>query len=102
MALDLTLPNIDDEHDVLPVNGSYGICRSYYQPDELDIKALEYAKNLQKPFTVKKPRALDLGCSPYFPQSQRLAKIGFSIHAIDAVNPVADFDKINAIYDSSI
>ena len=59
------LPKIDEKGDVLFINGQHGVCRAYYQPDEFDIKALEYAKTLKQQNDINL-RALDLGCSPDF------------------------------------
>ena len=101
MSSDFKLPKIDDKCDVLPISGQHGVCRSYYQPDEFDIKALEYAKVLVQQ-SASELHALDLGCSPYFPQSQRLAKLGVFVDAVDLEKPVANFAEINRQYDNRI
>lgn len=101
MIHDAKLPKIDDKGEVLPISGQHGVCRSYYQPDDFDIKALEYATVLMQQ-SVSELYALDLGCSPYFPQSQRFAKLGFNIDAFDLVRPVTNFSEINQQYDNRI
>ena len=93
--MNILLPKIDDKCDVLLINGRHGVCRSYYQPDELDIKAVEYAKLLVNHSGKSNLYALDLGCSPYFPQSQRLANLGFTVDAFDLEKPVISLDQIN-------
>lgn len=100
MKIDMQLPQISDICDVLPVNGQHGLCRAYYQPDELDIKAIEYATQVAQ--SEKNLFALDLGSSPYFPQSQRLAKVGFYVDAFDLEKPFANFDEINKVYQNRI
>ncbi|MDP3705194.1 MAG: hypothetical protein Q8R24_04715 [Legionellaceae bacterium] len=101
MNPDFKLPKIDEKCDVLPISGQHGVCRSYYQPDEFDIKALVYANELVQQ-SVSEPHALDLGCSPYFPQSQRLARLGFYVDAFDLEKPVANFAEINQQYNNRI
>lgn len=101
MALDLKLPDIDGYNEMLPISGQHGACLSYYQPDELDLKALEYASILNQQ-TDNSLCALDLGCSPYFPQSQRFAKLGFQVDAIDLIKPVYNFTEINQRYHNRI
>lgn len=101
MKIDMRLPQIDDSCDVLPVNGQHGLCRAYYQPDELDIKAIEYATSIANQ-SEKNLYALDLGCSPYFPQSQRLGKLGFQVDAFDLEKPIANLDEINKLYPDRI
>ncbi len=99
--LDIKLPDIDSQCDVLAINGQHGVCRSYYQPDEFDLKTLQYAKMLLQQSTSKL-HALDLGCSPYFPQSQRLAKLGFCVDAFDLEKPMNNFAEINQQYNNRI
>ena len=65
MKIDIQLPKIDDTCDVLLINGRHGVCRSYYHPDEFDIKVIEYAHSLTQEGATELA-ALDLGCSPYF------------------------------------
>lgn len=101
MKIDMNLPKIDDNCDVLPVNGKHGLCRSYYQPDEFDLKTIEYAQLLTQKSSTDL-YALDLGCSPYFPQNQRLAQLGFYVDAFDLEKPMLDFDKINARHQNRI
>jgi hypothetical protein len=91
------LPKIESQGDLLPINGKHGLCRAYYQPDELDLKTIAYANALvQQP--QKKLHALDLGCSPYCPQSQRLATLGFQVDAFDLEKPMKTFKEINQQY----
>ncbi len=94
MEMNIQLPKIDDTCDVLVINGQHGVCRTYYQPDEFDIKVIEYAHLLTQK-AVTDLYALDLGCSPYFPESQRLAKLGFNVDAFDLENPIDSFEQIN-------
>lgn len=86
MDLEMQLPKIDEKCETLPVNGRHGLCRAYYQPDLLDYKTIEFAQTLSRN-TTQQLYALDLGCSPYFPQSQRLAKLGFMVDAFDIEKP---------------
>lgn len=81
----------------MPINGHHGLCRCYYQPDELDIKTLEYASIIAQQ-TKESLHALDLGCSPYAPQSLRLAKLGFHVEAFDLEKPMENFDHTNQQY----
>lgn len=94
MNINTKLPDLSNKSGALSTNGRHGMCRSYYQPDEFDIKTLEYATMLSQQ-KGKNLFALDLGCSPYFPQSQRLAKLGFYVDAFDLENPMDGFEQIN-------
>lgn len=97
MKIDMQLPKIGDACDVLPINGQHGLCRSYYQPDELDVKAIEYA-SMAGQHSGRDLYALDLGCSPYFPQSQRLAKLGFYVDAFDLEEPADTLEQRNNLF----
>lgn len=46
MEASVQLPKIDDTCDILSINGRHCVCRSYYHPDEFDIKVIEYAHSL--------------------------------------------------------
>jgi hypothetical protein len=101
MEASIQPPKIDDTCDVLSINGKHGVCRSYYHPDEFDIKVIEYANSLAQG-GITDLSALDLGCSPYFPQSWRLAKLGFNVDAFDLENPIDTFDQINKSFKNRI
>lgn len=77
------------------ISGRYGSCVSMYTPDELDLRALEYAEELKNLKSGALLYAADLGSSPYCPQSIRFAHLGFQVDAFDLEPPAPEFSKIN-------
>lgn len=78
-------------HQCLPTEKGRGLCASFFSPDELDKQAVEYVKSLN-PNTS---RAIDIGCSQYFPQAIRLAQLGLLVDAFDIISPIPEYPKIN-------
>lgn len=77
------------------ISGRYGSCVSMYTPDDIDLRALQYAEEL---ITVKQHGLLhvaDLGSSPYCPQSIRFAYLGYQVDAFDLEPPAPEFGQIN-------
>ncbi len=77
------------------ISGRYGSCVSMYTPDELDIRALQYAEKLRKLRSDDVIYAADLGSSPYCPQSIRFAHAGLLVDAFDLEPSAPEFVQIN-------
>src|SRR5580765_7139911 len=90
--LNLPTPVKTDAHLALPTNGRSGLCASFYNPDQLDIEALNYAKEL-KENSVKNEilYAADIGCSSYFPQAIRFAQLGLTVDGFDIEKPMDEY-----------
>ena len=86
----------------LPIGGGRGVCASFYSPDELDRRALAFAEDIVGGVDSDGLRALDLGCSPYFPMAARLARLGLTVDAFDIELPVREFPRINERLDNRV
>jgi hypothetical protein len=85
-----------EKHLALPISGHSGLCASFYDPDQLDMEALKYAKQLMKHnISNEKLYAADVGCSPYFPQAIRFAQLGLSVDAFDVEHAIEEYESIN-------
>jgi hypothetical protein len=87
-----TGPNI-----AVPIGGGRGVCASLLSPDDLDRLAVEFAYALVEAHGAGALLyAADLGCSPFFPQSIRLAEAGMLVDCFDVEQPHAELKRINA------
>lgn len=94
--LNLPTPVKTDAHLALPTNGRNGLCASFFNPDQLDIEALNYAKQLKE--HSEKNEILyvaDVGCSSYFPQAIRFAQLGLTVDGFDIEKPMDEYTTIN-------
>ena len=78
------------------ISGRYGGCVSMYTPDELDKRALEYARELAALNSKQKLYVADLGSSPFCPQSIRFADCGLHVDAFDLEPPHPELDNIKS------
>lgn len=79
----------------VPISGRYGGCVSLFSPDELDMRAWDYAKSLASQPSDAPLLAADLGASPYCPQSIRFALQGFQVDAFDIERHAPQLEQIN-------
>lgn len=77
------------------ISGRYGSCVSMYTPDEIDLRALQYAEELIATKPYDPLYAADLGSSPYCPQSLRFAHLGYQVDAFDLEPSAPEFSQIN-------
>lgn len=94
----LNLPALvkSDSYLALPTNGRRGLCVSFFNPDALDIEALDFAKQLKESATPNELiYAADIGCSSYFPQAIRFARAGLTVDAFDIESPMPEYQSIN-------
>jgi hypothetical protein len=84
----------------IPIGGGHGLCASLLSPDDLDSKALEYARILIA--DSKQLFAADLGCSPFAPQAIRLAEAGMSVDAYDIEEPHIEIQSISERFQGRI
>ena len=80
-------------NQALPIGGGRGVCASFYSPDDLDLKSVKFIENFITEH--KQTRVADLGCSPYFPQAIRFARMGAEVDAFDIEKSVPEYDLIN-------
>lgn len=85
-----------DSRTRVSISGRYGSCVSMYTPDELDTRALEYARELAALNSKQKLHVADLGSSPFCPQSIRFADCGLHVDAFDLEPPHPELAKIKA------
>lgn len=80
----------------LPTNGRRGVCVAFFDPDELDYAALEFAKQLKNNAADNEIiYAADVGCSSYFPQAIRFAQMDLRVDAFDIESPIPEYHTIN-------
>lgn len=95
----LSLPEtiVTGPNRAIPIARERGVCASFYSPDDLDRKAYDFARLCAAENDGKILRAMDLGCSPYFPQAIRLAEAGFHVDAFDSEPPNAGLVRVNEL-----